>query len=168
VLDGNGDRPAYGALDSVSSVNVKAAPLAITGNRMAAVAWFNSVSEGLIDASSASGANLAPVPVAFSYLSGGGQSVATYTDWAEAFTVLESEDVQWVVPLTGAPAIHAMAASHVAYMSSVARKERRAVCGTPSGTSDSAAVAAAKALNSDRVSLSPSLLRRWWRRPSLG
>jgi hypothetical protein len=38
-------------------------------------------------------------------------------------------------------------------MSSVARKERRAVCGTPSGTSDSAAVAAAKALNSDRVSL---------------
>jgi hypothetical protein len=153
VLDGNGEKPTFGALDAVSSVDIKAAQRVVTANRMAAVEWFNSIGEGLINATSAPGATLAPEPVPFTYLAGGGQSVATNTDWADAFTALESVDVQWVVPLTGAPSIHAMASSHVSYMSDIARMERRAVCGTPSGTSDAAAIAAAKAINSDRVSL---------------
>src|SRR3546814_2677465 len=43
--------------------------------------------------------------------------------------------------------------SHCAYMSNVARMERRGIVGTASGTSDADALAAAKALNSDRTSL---------------
>src|SRR3546814_19740444 len=45
--------------------------------------------------------------------------------------------------------------SHCAYMSNVARMERRGIVGTASGTSDADALAAAKALNSDRTSLVP-------------
>ena len=46
-----------------------------------------------------------------------------------------------------------MADSHVAFMSNVGRKERRAIVGTAIGTTDADAIVKAKALNSDRTSL---------------
>jgi hypothetical protein len=91
--------------------------------------------------------------VAFSYLSGGSDGTVTNTEWTAAFTTLQAEDVQWVVPLSSASAIHAMADTHVAYMSDVARQERRAICGMASGSTDAQAITAAKAINSDRTSL---------------
>jgi hypothetical protein len=61
--------------------------------------------------------------------------------------------VQWVTPVSGDPAIHALADAHVSYMSNIGLKERRAICGTAAGTTDLQAIDAAKALNSDRTSL---------------
>jgi hypothetical protein len=49
--------------------------------------------------------------------------------------------------------VWAMADAHVQYMSTTGRKERRAICGTPLGTSDATALTYAKALNSNRTSL---------------
>jgi hypothetical protein len=87
------------------------------------------------------------------YLAGAVDGTVTNTEWSNAFTVLQSSDVQWVVPVSSDPSIHAMADAHVAFMSNVGRMERRAICGTPAGTSDAAAIVLAKALNSDRTSL---------------
>jgi hypothetical protein len=46
-----------------------------------------------------------------------------------------------------------MASAHCTFMSTVARRERRAIVGPASGTTDIAAAALALAINSDRVSL---------------
>jgi len=61
--------------------------------------------------------------------------------------------VQWVVPVSSDPAIHAMAAAHAKFMSDVMGLERRCFLGTAVATADATAIAAAKDLNSDRCSL---------------
>jgi hypothetical protein len=86
-------------------------------------------------------------------LTGGIDGTVTNTDWSDAFQTLQTEDVQWVTPISSEPSIHAMADTHCAFMSNVARMERRCIVGTAAGTSDADAVDAAKALNSDRASL---------------
>lgn len=153
VLDGNGLKPSVNGLDAVTAVNIKATDATITGTLQAAVDWFNSSGEGFITAARATGATRVPTPVGFTYLSGGGNGSVTNNDWSNAFTALQTEDVQWVVPLTGTSAIHAMADAHVAFMSKVMGKERRSICGTDLATPDANAITAAKALNSDRTSL---------------
>lgn len=75
------------------------------------------------------------------------------TDWTEALSMLQTVDVQWVHAVTGDEAIHAAVKAHVDVCSNVLRRERRAICGTPSGTTDDDAIKRAKSLNSKRVSL---------------
>lgn len=79
--------------------------------------------------------------------------VPTVADWADALSLLERQDVQWVYPVSGNPAIHAQVKSHVEVCSNVMRRERRAIVGTVLNTSDNDAIAQAKSLNSPRVSL---------------
>lgn len=80
-------------------------------------------------------------------------TTATIADYQACFDLLALEDVQWVCPITGDSSIHAMADTHCTYMSNVARRERRAIVGTPLATSDIEAIDLAFALNSDRTSL---------------
>lgn len=75
------------------------------------------------------------------------------TDWTEALSMLQTVDVQWVHAVTGEEAVHAALKAHVDVCSSVLHRERRAVCGTPAGTTDDDAIKRAKSLNSKRVSL---------------
>lgn len=89
----------------------------------------------LVTAARASGGTDAPdnttAPV---YLSGGhegsstpGQEAvptATSTDWQGAFDLLKKVFVNTIVPLTGDPAVHAIADAHAAYMGGVGRMER--------------------------------------------
>jgi hypothetical protein len=153
VLDGNGTKSALNGLDSVTAVDVKTADYTATAHLQAATDWFNGISEGYVNAVRTAGAGAVPAAIPYTYLAGGSDGTVTNTEWQSAFTTLQSSDVQWLAVCSGSADIHAMADAHADYMSIIAQGERRAICGTASGTSDAAAIAAAKALNSDRVSL---------------
>ena len=153
VQDGNGTKMALNGLDYVTAQDVKTADYIATAHLQAIVDWFNSTSEGFITATRAAAVGTLPANLPFTYLAGGSDGVVTNSEWAAAFTTLQSEDVQWVVPVSPDASIHAMADTHVAFMSNAGRKERRSIVGTTLGTSDADAIMAAKALNSDRTSL---------------
>jgi hypothetical protein len=153
VLDGNGAKPALNGLDYLTNQDVKTAAYSVAANLQACVDWFNGSSEGYLTATRQAGVGAVPTALAFTYLSGGSDGTVTNTEWSNAYTVLQGEDVQWVVPISSDSAIHAMNDAHCAYMSNVARMERRGIVGSALATADSAAITAAKALNSDRTSL---------------
>lgn len=152
VLDNNGEKPTLNGLDTVTAQSVKTTAYTATANLQAIVDWFNSTGEGYVTATRAANAGTIPDNIAFTYLAGATDGSVTNTEWSNAFTVLQSEDVQWVVPAINSASIHAMADAHCAFMSNVARMERRSIVGGASGDTDDAAIAAAKALNSDRTS----------------
>ncbi len=152
VLDGNSEKAALNGLDSLTAANVKAGAVTVTGNLQAIVDWLNSTGEGFITATRKAGAGTVPANVPFTYLTGGSDGVTTNAEWQKGFDALQAIDVQWIVPISSAPAIHAMTDSHCAYMSNIARMERRAIVGAGTGQTDAEAIAAAKLLNSDRTS----------------
>lgn len=153
VGDNNYTKPALNGLDFVSAQDVKTAAYTVRADLQAVVDWFNSARQNLVRATRVAGAGLVPAVAAFAFLSGGSDGTTTVADWADGFEVLQTVDVQWVTPVSGDDAIHAMADTHVAFMSNVGRKERRAIVGTALSTSDDGAIQKAKALNSDRTSL---------------
>lgn len=153
VLDGSGQQPALNGLDTVTAQDIKAAAYTVRADLQAAVDWLNGQGEGFVTATRAANAGTVPGPLPFTYLAGGSDGVVTNTNWTNAFEVLQTTDVQWVGVASDAPDIHAMLSSHVGYMSTVGRSERRAVAGTPLATTDGEAITLAKAINSDRVSL---------------
>jgi hypothetical protein len=153
VLDGSGQQPALNGLDTVTAQDIKAAAFTVRADLQAAVDWLNGQGEGFVTATRAANAGAIPAPIPFTYLSGGTDGVVTNTNWTVAFETLQTADVQWCGVASSAPDIHAMLSAHVSYMSSTGRSERRAVAGAPTATTDTAAIALAKAINSDRVSL---------------
>jgi hypothetical protein len=153
VLDGNYSKPALNGLDYMTAQDVKTSAVTVKGDLQVVIDWFNGARQDLVRATRAVGAGKPPAAVTAKYLTGGSNGVTTTSDWADAFEVLQTLDVQWVSPASPEGAIHAMADAHCAYMSNVARKERRAIVGMDTSTTDTAAIAAAKSLNSDRTSL---------------
>lgn len=153
VRDGNGARLALNGLDTVSNVNVKSGTYTVRADLQAVVNWINGQGEGFVTATRPASSGTLPVNIPFTYLTGGSDGTTTNTDWSDAYTVLQQTDVQWVVPVSSEPSIHAMNDAHCAFMSTVGKSERRGIVGTAAGTTDASAIAAAKALNSDRTSL---------------
>lgn len=152
VIDANSEKPALNGLDKVTAQSIKTAAYEVTGHLQAIVDWFNSTGEGFLSATRATNASSLPVNIPFTYLSGGTDGSTTASDWQKGFDALQTIDAQWIVPVSEEAAIHAMADSHCAYMSNIARMERRAVVGGGTGITDDAALSAAKLLNSDRTS----------------
>lgn len=152
VLDGNYEKPALNGLDNLTSANAKTGTVTVTGNLSAVVDWLNSTGEGFITATRKANSGTVPVNAPYTYLTGGSDGVTTNSDWQKGFDALQTIDVQWVTPISSTPSIHAMTDSHVAYMSNVARMERRAIVGGGTGQTDAEAILAAKALGSDRTS----------------
>jgi hypothetical protein len=152
VLDGNGSKKALDGLDTVAAQDVKTAVYNARADLQAVVDWFNTSGEPYVTAARAASVGTLPAPAAFTYLSGGIDGTSTNTEWSNAFSALQTADVQWITPLTSDPAVHAMADAHVQFMSDQGRKERRAICGGPLATSDATAITLAKGLNSDRTS----------------
>lgn len=153
VLDGNYSAPALNGLDYITAQDVKTATVTVKGDLQAVVDWFNSAQQDFVTAVRTAGVGKPPAVVAFQFLAGGSNGVTTNTDWSDAFGVLQNVDVQWVTPVSSDGAIHAMTDAHCSYMSNVARKERRAIVGMGLSTTDTAAIALAKSLNSDRTSV---------------
>lgn len=145
--------PTASGLDFVTAQSIKSVSYTVTADLQAVVDWINSAQEGYLTATRAAGVGTKPAVAALQFLSGATDGSTTNNDWSDAFQALQSIDVQWFSPVSADPALHAMADAHALYMSDVAGKERRAICGTALSTSDAAAVTAAKALNSDRTSL---------------
>lgn len=145
--------PTASGLDFVTAQSVKSAPYTVTADLQAVVDWFNSAQEGYVTATRAAGAGTKPAVSALQFLSGGTDGSTLTSDWAAAFEALQSVDAQWITPVSADPAIHAMADAHADFMSNVASKERRCIVGMATGTTDAQAIAAAKALNSDRTSI---------------
>ncbi|WP_431860134.1 hypothetical protein [Azospirillum sp.] len=150
---GSEEAPSLAGLDFVTAQDVKAAAFTVTANLQAIVDWLNGVGEGYVSATRATGAGSLPANIDWTYLSGAVDPTPTVGDWTDAFTTLQKADVQWVVPLTSNAAMHAAADAHCAYMSNIARQERRCLVGAATGTGIAGAPALAKALNSDRTSL---------------
>lgn len=150
VLDGNGEKATLDALDTLAATDCKTL-VTVTGNLQAVIDYINSAAEGLLTATRVAGAGVAPANIPFTYLSGAADGAVTNTEWQAAFDALQTEDVQWVVPLSSSPSIHAMADTHCVYMSNVGYRERRAFVGGTTGMTDADAIAAAKAINSDRT-----------------
>jgi len=153
VSPGGADSPALNGLDGLTSQDIKTSIYTATANLQALVNWFNGTSQSFVSATRPDTAQLSPALINFTYLTGGSDGVTTNLDWSEAFTTLEVEDVQWITPISGDPAIAAMTDAHVQYMSTVGRMERRSICGTVLGTTDALAETAAQDINSDRTSL---------------
>lgn len=153
VNDGNGAAPALHGLDFISAVDVKTADYVVRADLQAVVDWFNGNGEGFIDATRAANAGAAPANIPLTYLVGGTNGSVTNTEWSNAYTTLQGEDVQWVVPASSNSSIHAMNDAHCVFMATVGKMPRRGIVGTALGTTDTAAIAAALNLNSDRTSL---------------
>lgn len=154
VLDGNDNQEALNGLDYISVQDVKTAAYTAKADLQAVVDWFNGQAEGFVTATRVPGVGKVPAAINWTYLSGGSDGVVTNQEWSDAYDdVLQQIDVQWVTPLSSDASIHAMNDSHCAYMSTVARMERRGIVGMALESTDDEAIAAAKALNSDRTSL---------------
>jgi len=145
VLDGNGNKATPNALDYVTGVSVKTLYTA-TAHLQATVDWFNGAGEGFVTATRQATAGKTPAVLDWTYLTGGSDGLTTNTQWSDAYTVLQAEDVQWVTPVSANSAIHAMNDTHCTFMTNVVRMERRGIVGSASATSDDAAIVLAKAL----------------------
>lgn len=150
---GSEDAPALNGLDSVTTQDVKTATYTVTANLQAVIDWINSTGEGYVTATRPAGAGAVPANIPWTYLTGGTAPTPVVSDWTNALTTLQSADVQWVVPLTGDPAIHAATDAHCAYMSNIARMERRCLVGPVANTTLATVLPLPKAINSDRTSL---------------
>ena len=155
IANGYADK-ASSYLDAIASVAAAAnAAMALYADAQAVIDWASGPAEPLLTAARAAAGTWvkAPANLAYTFLSGATDTVAVNQDWTDALSELQKSDVQWVTPASGNSAIHAMVDAHCGFMSTVGRKERRAMCGTAAGTSDAAAITAAFNLNSDRTSL---------------
>lgn len=153
VLDANYNAPALQGLDFVTAQDVKTAEYVAKADLQAVVDWLNGPTQGFVTAARAAGAGKPPAASDWAFLTGGSDGTTTFDDWSAAFEVLQTVDVQWVTPVSSDGAIHALADTHADYMSNVALRERRVICGTALSTTDLQAIDAAKALNSQRTSL---------------
>ncbi len=151
VLDNSTNKPSLNGLDFVTASSVLTAAT-IRADLQAIVDWFNT-RVPLVSATRASGAGTLPANIPFTYMAGGSEGTTINSDWSDAFTVLQTIDVQWLSPISGDASIRAMADAHAVFCSNTLRRERRAITGTESATSDDDACDAAKLLNSDRTSL---------------
>lgn len=151
--DGNYASLALNGLDYVDSQVLGTDPVPIKADLQAVVDWLNSAQQDFVRAQRSPNAGQPPAIAPFQFLTGGSNGITKHSDWAQAFNVLQYIDAQWITPVSPEGSIHAMADAHVLFMSTVGGKERRAVCGMGASTTDLAAIAAAKSLNSDRTSL---------------
>jgi hypothetical protein len=153
VLSGSENKPALNGLDFITAQDCKTAAYVVRADLQAIVDWFNLYAGNIVIATRAENAGTLPANIPFTYLSGGTEGTTTNTDWSDALTALQTEDVQWVSAITGDEAVHSMVDAHVNFCSTILRRERRAVSGLAAASSDTVAIASAKTLNSPRSSL---------------
>jgi hypothetical protein len=152
VTAGSADKPTAATFDNVAAMQVKSAWGTATQHVQAIADWINSTQEGLIDAERVAASTQPPANGGPTYLSGASDgSPPDGTAWANGLEVLRNEDVQWIVPLSGDSTVWAAVDAHCAYMSTVAKRERRAFVGGDIGVSAATAKTNAALVNSDRV-----------------
>jgi hypothetical protein len=90
----------------------------------------------------------------FAYFSGATSGTYTVQDWVDALAILEEEDVQNIATPSTDHDVRILISNHITSMCQTEkRKERQGIFGLPLNTPLEAAIAAAKELNSEYVSL---------------
>jgi len=152
VTDNNGNEEALNGLDAVTGQDIKTAAYTVTANLQAVVDWFNGNGEGFITATRDAAGDQPPANTnGFVFLTGGSDGIVTNTEWQAAFDAAKNIDIQWVVPITSDPSIHAMTSTHCDFMSNQGKMERRGFVGGANGQTIAQVNAAAKIINSDRI-----------------
>jgi hypothetical protein len=145
------DYPTYGKLDFVTDVSIDGtSPTNITANLQAIVDWLGGLSESFIDVYRPVTSGVVPDNIGYTALYGGTSTTPLTTDWQACFDVLQVEDVQCIVPLSSAAAVHAMAVAHCSYMSNAGAMERRCIVGGAIGETAAEVILRAYNLNHDR------------------
>ena len=157
VVAGSAEKPSAASFENLTNKDVKGTSATstwstVTQHNMAIVDWINSTQEGLVTAARVASATLPPANVGYTYLAGGSDGDAPdITDWSNALAVLQAEDVQWIVPISSESTVWAATDAHCSYMSTVAKRERRAFVGAGTGVSNATAKDNAALINSDRT-----------------
>jgi len=90
----------------------------------------------------------------FQYFSGAAPGSYTVSDWVDSLEALEEEDVQSIATPSTDPQVRVLISNHCTQMSQTEkRRERQGLCGTARDTPLEAAIAAARELNSEYMSL---------------
>ncbi|RKP44677.1 phage tail sheath subtilisin-like domain-containing protein [Pararobbsia silviterrae] len=152
IASGYENDPSLNGLDFVTDVPILQA-YTVEATLQALVDWFNGSAQTYVTAARGTNAGTLPTPIGYTYLTGGSDGETTTSSWNDTLTAMQAADVQWITPVSPTPTIWAMVDAHVQYMSTTGRMERRAICGTDLSTSDDAAIAYAKQINSNRTSL---------------
>jgi hypothetical protein len=151
VLGNSANSPSLNGLDFVATLSVLT-EATVRADLQAIVDWLNTRAP-IVAATRVAGAGTLPANIPFTYMAGGSEGTTINSDWSDSLAVLQTVDVQWLTPISGDPAIQAMADAHAVFCSNTLRRERRAIVGTVAATTDDNGIAAAKLLNSDRTSL---------------
>lgn len=153
VADGS-DLLASAALDTLSSASIKDASHTLTANLFA----VSSVLEAcpLIGHLEFIGGTTKTAPdntSSFTYFTGGTAGEYTVTQWMEALSKLEANDIQIISTPSTDSAVQTLIANHcIAMNGTEARKERTCILGAPLDEADDAAITKAKGFNSKFVS----------------
>jgi hypothetical protein len=141
-------------LDYVEDVSISGqTPTEITANLQAIIDWFNSLSEPFVTAYRPSESGAVPPNFDWVYLGGATVTTPITANWQTCFDLLQSEDVQCVIPLSSNASIHAMADTHCQFMSNNGAMERRTIVGGALNESQEEVIERAMDLNSDRCYL---------------
>jgi hypothetical protein len=147
-------------LDGVTAQDIKTGAYTVKADLQAIVDRLDERS-AYVNPSRIADATAVPTNVGWTYLTGGTDGTTTNSDWQAAFDLLKSVNMNLIVPLTSAAAIHAMGDAHCTYMSGpIGKSERRQFVGgalqswaseISRGTAIAAIKSAIALLNSDRT-----------------
>ncbi len=155
IADGqNGASITANGLDTVTTPgDVKTSLYSCLANLQAVVDWLNSQGELFVTAVRHAGAGAPPAVLGTTYMTGGTSPAPITGDWTNALVALQTQDVQWIVAMTGTLSVQSAVDAHCQFMSGAGRKERRQICGPPAGTTIAAAEALGIQINSDRTTM---------------
>ncbi len=141
-------------LDTVTAANITTAEI-LTAQQGAVLYWFNTQASNYVTAAAGAGSTQPPAPTAgFLYLSGGSEGPAPQlSDWQDALSLLESYNIDIVVPLTSEGSIHALFDQTNHSLAQQGVIYRTGFYGGATGETPAITLGRAQALNSDRAVL---------------
>lgn len=134
--------------DAVTGQDIKTAEYTAVAHVEALIQFFNSQSQGEVEAALTTAAVRTDVAndANFVFMASGTKGVESATDWAAALTLMEKFKINHVLAATGNTTYHAMVDAHLRLMSSIENKRNRS-----GGSGAAAAATLATRLNETKV-----------------
>lgn len=152
LLDSNTSRPTK-ELDTISSVSITEERVFYSNFQVFCEALENIAYIGDVEILSTSTRSVPQNNTNYQYFKGGSTSTPSTSDWDDALTILETEDIQIISTPSTDSSVHALISAHCTSMcSTVNRKERTCILGAAIGESDENGIASARGFNSKYVS----------------
>ena len=154
TIAGSGERASASAFDSKSAAALNSTTAVTLTQHVAGITeWINLAASGLVSATRTANATInVATATTWSYMTGGTDGASqTDDEYGVALAALETEDVQWIVPISSDSATWARVSTHCTNVSGTQKRERRAFVGGGIGVTNAQAVANAATINNDRV-----------------